>query len=885
MRRGLFHLVMPTPLALTAMSGAYDVSSEIFSLYSRPPMTRASTCSQGTQSLITPMDEGLRYPSGKLKPARGQLPSSAEGVRVASTTPNEGYLSRESALQVIGEHTDSGPYGPYFSLSRSPPATPPSSGLSRRGTTKELIGRFESMSPTKSPSSYYQETPRVRPGAYQAVQKTNKRSPIRQSIRSFLSVFKKTSSRTSGERGDLLSVAEDVMTEPLRERVSSSRTSTSRARGHSSTFSVPQVNPARQSLSICKTPISPTAARHSGSVVHLCRSLASSPGIHPVWAHCTATLHSTHLLLTTETSGGNPSTNIITFCECADVRSLSTTELEANERAMLPTQDAQGRDGQIWKIFELLFEGRPRERFAVRSVGERAAWVSKIWYVVTSDVSYTILTYSFRDAILEAQEEWTEAASIAARRDRSIASAEATTPTVARSPTRAQHRTMSSQLATGTGSVLLTDRSLPAIPQPTEKPPAPKLHIDIPATSPIRPVASSPASSKLSPLPRPPTTPTKTPTRTQSPSIMNLDKRSMVKQRLAQLESSAGSPTSARGSPLPSTPPSVSRARSVRHGPDSDTELHRRGTSASGVVSSLSLLESYRATPVSSPLSAYSGRLTTVGPSSPARSPVGSTFVKRLPQTGDMFSPASRYSSDDEVVIRPSLDSCESPADPARSTARRPMIRLDTDAGSMKTPVAVREEQRPLPHVPVHLREEPGSRPRAISPPFCVSLRDEPRTLPSIPSVRSEDVRSPRRATRLPAELSNIEERHEQNQSSTGTPADPRALGEIQTKADAILDRLRQRDDAGPVLPVDLSDVLTRLDALRAEMKNVAKASGARSPTAPADLDKLNELHSKLDTLASVCQTLHDREPIQLASGGALEVPEVRRSSSIHSIT
>ncbi|EPS95548.1 hypothetical protein FOMPIDRAFT_60994 [Fomitopsis schrenkii] len=524
------------------MSGAYDVSSEIFSLYSRPPMTRASTCSQGTQSLITPMDEGLRYPSGKLKPARGQLPSSAEGVRVASTTPNEGYLSRESALQVIGEHTDSGPYGPYFSLSRSPPATPPSSGLSRRGTTKELIGRFESMSPTKSPSSYYQETPRVRPGAYQAVQKTNKRSPIRQSIRSFLSVFKKTSSRTSGERGDLLSVAEDVMTEPLRERVSSSRTSTSRARGHSSTFSVPQVNPARQSLSICKTPISPTAARHSGSVVHLCRSLASSPGIHPVWAHCTATLHSTHLLLTTETSGGNPSTNIITFCECADVRSLSTTELEANERAMLPTQDAQGRDGQIWKIFELLFEGRPRERFAVRSVGERAAWVSKIWYVVTSDVSYTILTYSFRDAILEAQEEWTEAASIAARRDRSIASAEATTPTVARSPTRAQHRTM--------------------------------------------------------------------------------------------------------------------------------------------------------------------------------------------------------------------------------------------------------------------------------------------------------------------------------------------ALGEIQTKADAILDRLRQRDDAGPVLPVDLSDVLTRLDALRAEMKNVAKASGARSPTAPADLDKLNELHSKLDTLASVCQTLHDREPIQLASGGALEVPE-----------
>ena len=841
------------------MSTTYDASSEIFSLYSHPPMTRASTCSQGTQPLVTPMDDGVQYPSAKYGRSRVQC---AEGVRIASTTPDDGYLSRESALQIIDEHAQPEPYESYFSIPRPSPATSPPSGLSRRGTTKELIGRFESMSPTKSPSSYYQESPRTRPGAYQAVQKTNKRSPIRQSIRNFLSVFKKSTSRASGERSDLLSVAEDMTCEPPPGRASPSGASTSSAHNYSSALDVPKVSPARQALSICTTPLSPTAARHSGAVVHLCRPLTSSRGIHPVWAHCTATLHSTHLLLTTETSGGNPSTNIITFRECADVRSLSTTELEANERAMLPTQDAQGRDGQVWKIFELLFEGRPKERFAVHSVGERAAWVSKIWYVINPKVSYAMLTSLTRDAILEAQEERTEAASIAARRVRSIASAEAATPIIARSPVSGQHSAMSDQSSTRTGSFLSPERSLPALPPPTEKPSAPKLRIDIPTTSPIR--SSAPATpSKLSPLPRPPTTPTRTPTRTQSPSIMNLDKRSMVKQRLAQLESSAGSPTSARGSPLQSASPSVSRARSLRHGPDSSTGIHRQATSTSGVVDSL--LESYRTTPISSPLSASSGRLTTIGPSSPSRSPATSAFLKPLPHLADLFSPASRYSTDDEVVIRPSLSALEPMADPASSAARRPMIRLDTDAGPVQKPVAVRDEQRPLPNVPVHLREEPVSRPRAISPPFCVTLRDEPRTVPSNPP---ETPPTSRAVHRSPMDIPTVDER---NRPLAGTAAEHGALSEIQGKVDAILDRLRQQGNGTSSTPtVDLSNVLTRLDGLRAEMHNTTQASVMRSPAAPAEMGRL---HNKLDALASVCQSLHDREPAQSASGG--ELPEV----------
>ncbi|KAH9919329.1 uncharacterized protein B0H18DRAFT_1122581 [Fomitopsis serialis] len=730
------------------------------------------------------MDEGLVGTAGKFERTHGITANAADGVHIASTTPgsNGQYLTRESALQIISEE----PYGPYFSLPRDPSTDSPSAGLSRRGTTKELIGRFESMSPTKAPSGHRLETPSLRPGAYPAIEKTNKRSPIRQSIRSFLSVFKKSTGKTAGE---LSTVAGRVGGQVLQERINSSRISVSTSRDRPSTLSVPRVSELeiRGPLNICKTPISPTTARHSGPVLYLSRPPTSSAGLHPVWTHCTAMLHSTHLLLTSETSGGHPSTNIIAFRECADVRSLSSTELDPSERAMLPSQSAEGGDRQVWKIFELQFEGRPREKLAVRSVGERAAWVSKIW-----------------DAILEAQEERSEAASIAVRRTQSVMAAsngaENTTGTDPRSAASGRSSAMSARSTITAGSTLNVDRALPDIPQASEKPSAPKLSIQIPSSS-IRPLTSS-GAPKLSPLPRPPTTPSKTPTtptRSQSPSIMNLDKRSMVRQRLAQLENPTGSPSPVRGSPLSAASPTASRARSLRYGPDS-SGLHRQATSASGVMDSL--VDSYRDTPIDSPLSACSGRLTSVAPSSPARTPATSTFLKPPPLAQDLFSPASRYSSDDEVA--PSEGGVP-------STARRPMIRLDTDAGSMKTPVAVREE-------------------RGIS--HTVTLRTNQDVAPD----SSDDL------------------------NSDTQPADYGALGEIQSKVNAILDQVSRQGRASATDAIDLSSVFTKLDELRLEIQSGAHGT-TQSPTGLASSDKLNEMHMKLEALATLCQNLHDREP------------------------
>ena len=57
-----------------------------------------------------------------------------------------------------------------------------------------------------------------------------------------------------------------------------------------------------------------------------------------------------------------------------------TTGDYATSRALLPAADAGGE----WRVFELVFEGRARERFAARGLTERATWVSAVWCVVCS---------------------------------------------------------------------------------------------------------------------------------------------------------------------------------------------------------------------------------------------------------------------------------------------------------------------------------------------------------------------------------------------------------------------------------------------------------------------------------------------------------------------
>jgi hypothetical protein len=79
-------------------------------------------------------------------------------------------------------------------------------------------------------------------------------------------------------------------------------------------------------------------------------------------------------VITWLTTHGNPFIHTIRLSNCTDVRSLSSQQLDAEECALLPKGDTKEP-----KVFEILFEGKAREKFAATSVRERAEWVSAIW--------------------------------------------------------------------------------------------------------------------------------------------------------------------------------------------------------------------------------------------------------------------------------------------------------------------------------------------------------------------------------------------------------------------------------------------------------------------------------------------------------------------------
>jgi len=118
----------------------------------------------------------------------------------------------------------------------------------------------------------------------------------------------------------------------------------------------------------------PPGRKRTGPLLYLSRTSqpSSSFPILPVWTACSVTVESNTMVISWLTSHGNPSFHTIQLSNCTDVRSLSSQQLDAEECALLP-------DTEEFKVFEILFEGRPREKFAAISVRERAEWVSAIW--------------------------------------------------------------------------------------------------------------------------------------------------------------------------------------------------------------------------------------------------------------------------------------------------------------------------------------------------------------------------------------------------------------------------------------------------------------------------------------------------------------------------
>ena len=107
----------------------------------------------------------------------------------------------------------------------------------------------------------------------------------------------------------------------------------------------------------------------------------------PTWLPCTAALDED--IRSIRLSWSDPSsdedrvsTHIVSLARCADVRSLISSQLDEQD-IKIPLVGCKDEIRiEDFKVFEILFEGSVREKFAAKTVRERARWVSAIWLVL-----------------------------------------------------------------------------------------------------------------------------------------------------------------------------------------------------------------------------------------------------------------------------------------------------------------------------------------------------------------------------------------------------------------------------------------------------------------------------------------------------------------------
>ncbi|KAI9569605.1 hypothetical protein HD554DRAFT_2020185 [Boletus coccyginus] len=359
----------------------------------------------------------------------------------------------------------------------------------RRQSTKQLIHRFESMtgvaetvqqvqvkrySGSTRASSENDSRDMHRPFLTAAPHKSKRRS-LSNSLRNFMSVFKKKKDKES-EDDDYVSpyhAPEPNIAAPEEPA------------------SPPKPNMvSRPSWKEIAPSPNRTGSVLSGSLLYLSRP----PSHLPVWMSCTVALYDSHLLLTWYTMRDTPSSHIIQLDGFMGVRSL-------NERVSRP--DTEGD----LKTFELTFEGRPKETFAATSSQDRARWVGAIWDAVLSSQGRSEAVHtSKRSGTLTIRTDVTPEHREIEQCLQSLSS-----------PEEADSEYTSSSAQKTPSTLTALQRTPP--PTPVAKSPRHTL---------------SPLS--LSP-PRPPSQ-ISNPSRSKSPSIANLGMMSVVTQRLAQIERS-----------------------------------------------------------------------------------------------------------------------------------------------------------------------------------------------------------------------------------------------------------------------------------------------------------------------------------------------------------
>ncbi|KAH0588853.1 hypothetical protein H2248_004646 [Termitomyces sp. 'cryptogamus'] len=357
--------------------------------------------------------------------------------------------------------------------------------LQYQHSTKQLISRYESMSSSHDQQAFGNLLESPTSPSVRSPKK--EKSPMRQSIRNLFSVLKMVNMRKG---------------KPTERPLSSYR-----KKHHPILDNHPGIN---------APPVLRSRSRKlTSSLLYLSRTLSDSSDPKAVWMSCTATLEPGIIVVTGLIHDENPFVHIIELSNCTDVRSLSPQQLDSEESTLLPRKG----ENDEFKVFEILFEGRPREKFAASSVQERAGWVSAVW-----------------DSILPSQDQDNNQTS--------------NTPQGLQPPENVGDLTSASSTE-NTRPQSLSQRALPPIPV-DQKP-----LVTLITTSPLR-NRSQTSSSSVSSSIYPPSRPVSQASsgrylRSTSPSIANLSQLSVVRQRLAQIETTW--PTSSeRGLIFPTSP-------------------------------------------------------------------------------------------------------------------------------------------------------------------------------------------------------------------------------------------------------------------------------------------------------------------------------------------
>lgn len=270
----------------------------------------------------------------------------------------------------------------YEQLNTPPPHTPPHPPVSHKKSTFTTQYVYDYRDDPSNRAAESLATPDsvrdsgLKDGRIHAFGAKKDKSPIRQSLMNLFSVIKKgaggLAKRRSEDRlGSATGAASPGVT--VTTKLSPSSSPVVVDEGHK--FKLVKANPVA-------TTARPQKKRITGPLFYLTREAPTllSPSCQLVWTSCSVTLDIEACKLLVSSFTGNDielCIHEILLSGCTDIRSLAATQLDSEERKML--DEVVGPEKETLRVFEVLFKGREKEKFAARSVKERAGWVSAIW--------------------------------------------------------------------------------------------------------------------------------------------------------------------------------------------------------------------------------------------------------------------------------------------------------------------------------------------------------------------------------------------------------------------------------------------------------------------------------------------------------------------------